>query len=122
MKTILLADDDQMILDLYNLKFTKAGFNVVLVSEGAEVLSKVKENSPSVILLDRRLGDADGMELLKTLRSTDFAKNTPIILLSNQDPTNEELLKLKSLGHAEYLVKEKIDLNELVEKTKTLCV
>src|SRR5438105_2505171 len=98
MKTLVLADDDQMILDLYNMKFTKAGFKVVLVSDAASALSETKTQMPAAILLDRRLGADDGMQVLKSLRTDESTKNIPVLLLSNQDPTAEELSELAALG------------------------
>jgi DNA-binding response OmpR family regulator len=120
MDTLLIADDDQQILDLYQMKFTKAGFGVVMVSEADKVLEQAKAVKPAAILLDHRLGEGDGMEIFKQIRATEQTKNIPVLLLSNQDATAEELETIKTLGNAEYIIKEKIDLNDLVSKIKKL--
>jgi DNA-binding response OmpR family regulator len=118
MKTLLVADDDFMILDLYKMKFSKVGYQVVLVSNPTEVVGRIKEVKPALVLLDRRFGEGDGLEILKQLRLLPEAKTLPVFLLSNQDPNAEELTTLKALGGCEYLVKEKIELNDLVAKVK----
>lgn len=116
MKTILLVDDDQMIIDLYHMKFTKLGYNVLTSSEPATVPQLIQDNHPALLLLDRRMGEVDGLDVFKSLRAQDFGKLLPVIILSNQDPTPEEFAMVKSLGHCDYLIKEKIDLNELGKK------
>lgn len=116
MKTLLIVDDDPMITDLYNMKFTKLGYTVVICTEAAEVMPKIQEIHPALVLLDRRLGEADGIDILKNLRQQEFGKTLPVIVLSNLDPTPEEFALVKSLGHCEYLIKEKIDLNDLGKK------
>src|SRR5947209_2574642 len=98
MITLLLADDDQMITDMYKMKFTKLGFNVVIVSDPAEIMAKIEQSQPALVLLDRRMGEADGLDSLKALRQTEFGKSLPVIVLSNQDPTAEEFALVKGLG------------------------
>jgi len=120
MAEILLADDDQMLRDLYQLKFSKAGHNIVLAQDAREALARITETKPDVILLDRRLGEDDGLLLLGKIRQMESVKNVPALLLSNQDPTAEDLAEIKKLAPAEYVIKEKIELNDLVRKVSEL--
>ena len=80
------------------------------------MLAYLAAQKPDIILLDRRLGDQDGMALLGELRKTENGKTVPVIMLTNMDPTLEDLATVKQLAPAEYIVKEKIELNDLVKK------
>ena len=120
MKTILVVDDDQMMLELYQMKFTHLGYNVAVVSDPAEFMTAVLNNKPALIFLDRRLGQADGLDLLKVLRKQEAGKSLPVIMLSNLDPTAEEFAAVKDLGPSEYLIKEHVDLKDLGAKVKAL--
>lgn len=120
MANILLADDDQMLLDLYKLKFTKAGHKLFTAQDAGEVLEQLKILKPDVLLLDRRLGDSDGLELLGQIRQTENGKTVPAIILTNMDPSLEDYAKVKQHSPAEYLIKEKTDLNDLVKKVSGL--
>ena len=120
MANILLADDDQILIDLYQLKFTKAGHKIAFANDSQEALAKVASQKPDIIFLDRRLGDQDGLALLGEIRKTANGKTIPIIMLTNMDPTAEDYSKVKQYAPTEYLIKGKVDLNDLVKKVKLL--
>ena len=119
MKTILVVDDDQMLLEMYQMKFSRLGYNLQIVSEPQNLLQEIEKSKPAIILLDRRLGNVDGLQLLKNIRRSP-AKDTPAFLLTNMEPTAEEMATVKALGNTEYLIKEHNDLNTLSEKIKNL--
>lgn len=120
MANILLADDDEMLLDLYQMKFGKSGHKVAAVREYKEVLPQIESAKPDVVLLDRRLGAQDGLALLAEIRKSANGKNIPVIVLTNMDPTLEDIAAVRQLGPAEYLIKEKVELNDLVKKVSEL--
>ncbi len=115
MAKILLADDDEMMVDLYKMKLGKAGFDLAVAALPEEVWPILEREDVSLVLMDRRLGSGDGLQVAEQIRAMEKYANTPIIFLSNQDPTGEDMEKIDRLGHAEYLVKEHIDLAELVK-------
>lgn len=112
---ILFADDDPMMRDLYSMKFKKLGYEIFLANDAKEALGLFKANQPDVLLLDRRLGEDDGLILLKQIRSEPGVKIIPAIIFSNQDATAEDLATIKQYPLTQYLVKEKIDLNDLAK-------
>lgn len=113
MATILIADDDPILMDLYRLKFTKKGHEVREAPSREKLLSELKDKAPDLILLDRRLNDADGLELLSEIRTQDNGKAVPVFLLTNMEPTPEDLATVKKLEPAKYLIKERVDLDDL---------
>ncbi len=85
MKTILLAEDDPFIMDIYSRQFRKDGFKVDAAKDGQMVLEKIKNTYPDLLILDINMPKINGCEVLKTLRSDPKTKNLKIIVLSNYD-------------------------------------
>ena len=80
MGTILLIDDDKSLLRVteYNLK--DAGFDVVCAESGAVGLDKFRSTSPSLVITDIKLGDINGLEVLKAVK--DESPDTPVIMIT----------------------------------------
>lgn len=118
--TILLADDDPLIISLYQTKFKKLGYDLIIATDGDEALQKAKEAKADIILLDRMLPNIDGLEVLENLRQMPETKNLPVLILTNRDPGSDELEKAKKLGALDYLIKERIDLGVLASRIKEI--
>ncbi|MGE5392823.1 MAG: response regulator [Candidatus Saccharibacteria bacterium] len=120
MANILIADDDPILMDLYRLKFTKKN-HVVRPAPNREALFKeLKGQKPDIILLDRRLGESDGLELLAEIRKEDQSKSVPVFMLTNMEPSAEDIATVEKLGPAKYFIKERVDLddlNKVIEET-----
>ena len=119
MKKILVAEDDKFLANALRVKFTKASFEVKLVTDGVEAIEALKTFTPDVILLDLIMPKKDGFEVLKELRGNQNWKNIPVVVASNLGQ-KEDADKAKSLGAREYLVKTDLSIGEIVEKVKTL--
>lgn len=80
MPRLLIADGDANLRDFLQEELTYAGFSVVTVCNGAEVIDAIAEPTFDVILLDLSLPGMDGIELIKTLKKT--GPNIPILGLT----------------------------------------
>jgi CheY-like chemotaxis protein len=110
---ILIVDDDSFLRDMYKVKFESNGFSVVLVSNGTDALSKLREGlEPDVILLDIIMPTMDGLELLKELNNENLIKNSVVVMLTNQAESEEEAMKLGAKG---FIVKAMAIPSEVVE-------
>src|SRR5690348_7522508 len=67
-KTILIVEDDPILQEMYNDKFTKVGFVVLTAANGQEGLEKTLSQKPDIILLDLMMPIMDGKVMLKKLR------------------------------------------------------
>jgi len=67
MARILIVDDEDNILKLYRSEFEDEGCEVMTATSGVEALSLVRESEPDLLILDIRLGDESGLELLRQL-------------------------------------------------------
>ncbi len=111
---IMIVDDDHLLLNMYQTKFSGKGFDVVSVSNGSSALDRLREGfSPDIILLDIIMPNMDGLELLKIIRNEKLAKNSVIVMLTNQADSEDEARKLGVDG---FLVKAFSIPSEVVDK------
>ena len=89
--TIMLADDDPFILELYMAKLKREGFDVYTVGDGEEALLKIDSVRPDLIILDMNMPRIDGLEVLRYIRTSSDRKDMPVIVLSNA--VTESMLK-----------------------------
>ncbi len=98
---VLVVDDDVSIRDLFGKILRKAGYTVETSETGKEALEKIRKDSPNVLLLDVRLPDMSGTELL--LRTADSNETVKIIVTGF---SSEEVGKRAAdFGADDYLVK-----------------
>lgn len=116
---VYLVDDDRFLLDLYAVKFRNAGHDVSVFSSGEDLLTALRKEgtaSPDVILLDLIMPGIGGFEALETIRKENLAKNTKIIILSNQgrDADTERAKQLLVDG---YIIKASAIPSEVFSET-----
>lgn len=121
-KTILLVEDDQILIRMYTRKFENEGFKVLAAYDGGEGLKMLQESTPkpNIILLDVMLPKMNGFELLEKIKADQETKNIPVILLTNLGGGQEDREKGQKLGAADYLVKSDLTPAQIVEKVKAL--
>src|SRR3954449_6844923 len=79
---VLVADDDADILSLVSLRLEKAGYDVVSATDGREAFEVVREQRPDAAILDVRMPEMDGLELIRTIRADEQSKDMLLIALS----------------------------------------
>ena len=119
MKHILLVEDDPFLIDIYNTKLEEAGFSVQTASDGDDVIEKLKEQKPDLLILDIVLPHIDGWEVLSKIKSTPEMEDLKVIILSNLGQ-KEEVEKGLELGATKYLIKAHHTPREVVEEIKKL--
>lgn len=120
-KNILIIEDDKFLRKLIDKKLTEEGLGVSKVANGKEGLKTAKEKKPDLILLDLVLPGMNGFEVLSQLKkdSEESIRKIPVIVLSNLGQ-KEEVEKGMNLGAADYLVKARFTLEEIIEKINTI--
>jgi DNA-binding response OmpR family regulator len=79
MKTILVVDDEENILQLYRDELTECGYRVVTARNATEALERVREERPHLVTLDIRLENSvDGIEVLRKIKEID--RTIPVII------------------------------------------
>ena len=117
MTKIAIVEDDQVINQMYRMKFEAAGFEVATASDGEAGVRLVKKLHPDMILLDLQMPHMNGAEALEIIRSTKGLEETPVIILTNLG--EEEAPKsLKSLKIHSYIVKADLTPSQVVARVK----
>jgi DNA-binding response OmpR family regulator len=114
--TLLLADDDATIVDSLAPFLERAGFHVLLASDGASALERVHSHQPNLVILDVLMPRMDGREVLRRLRHEN--NWTPTILLTQVGESAERALALEE-GADDYLNKP-FDPHELLARIRAV--
>lgn len=110
---ILVVDDEQGIREALGRKLQREGFEVVLAEDGAGALRAFHSARPDLVVLDIVMaGGMDGYTVCRRIR--DLA-DTPIIMLSAQAITEDDVVEGLNAGADEYLIKP-VRLNEFVAR------
>lgn len=112
---IALVDDNKNILTSVAITLENAGFEVTQFSDGAYALENFSKSMPDLIILDIKMPNMDGIEVLHNLRKF---SNVPVIFLTSKDEEVEELLTLK-MG-ADDFIKKPFSQNLLIERIKAV--
>ncbi len=85
MKRVLIADDSETILLLMRTRLELAGYTVETAGDGQEVIERVGESEPDLLLLDAMMPRKSGIEALRELRAAGC--ETPALIVSaHQNP------------------------------------
>jgi len=100
---------------MYLLGLTSAGYDVTLATDGLQALEEMRSRRPDLVLLDIRLPNMDGLEVLAAVREDEALRSTPIVVLTNFGE-QETIREAKSLGAVEYLNKSSVTPGELARR------
>lgn len=114
---VLLIEDEEMLANMYEVKFQNEGFELIKALDGSQGLKLAQENTPDFILLDIIMPKMDGFAVLKNLKEDPKTQNVPVILLTNLGQ-EEDIERGKKLGAVGYLVKANITPAEVVAEVK----
>lgn len=114
---VLIVDDEQAIREALGRKLQRDGFEVVLAEDGASGLRAFHSERPDLVVLDIIMaGGMDGLTVCRRIR--DLAE-TPIMMLSAQAITEDDVIEGLNAGADEYLIKP-IRLNEFIARINAL--
>ena len=115
--TIMLVDDSTSTLMVVQAYLEDAGYrDFVATSDSTRAVSMVRDENPDLLLLDIRMPEVSGFDILKALRQTDETRHLPIIVLTSSDDSETKLTALR-LGATDFLSKP-VDPSELVLRVR----
>lgn len=82
---VLIVDDDAAIRQILNFTLRRAGYEVVQMHDGREVLTAALEHEPGLILLDLHMPHTSGLSALQQLRQEPRTRHIPVVALSGAD-------------------------------------
>ena len=110
MAKILIVDDEEHIRYLYSEELTEAGYEVITAESGYKLLEKIENEKPDLIVLDIKMVDYNGLDLLQDIRNNFY--DLPVVLCTAYDTFKEDM---KSIAADFYVIKS-FDLSELKNK------
>lgn len=103
-KTIMAVDDDELVIALICHRLDREGYNVVPFSNGATAFAAAPKVLPDLVILDVKMPEMDGLELLERLRRIPALEKTPIVMLTSMG-SEADVVRGLSLGADDYIVK-----------------
>lgn len=110
MAKILIVDDEENIRYLYSEELKTDGYEVITAESGHKLLERIEKERPDIILLDIKMADYDGLDLLQDIRNKYY--NLPVILCTAYDSYKSDV---KTIAADSYVIKS-FDLTELKKK------
>jgi DNA-binding response OmpR family regulator len=102
--TVLVVDDEPDVVDLVRYHLHRAGFDVLIASNGPSGLRTATESMPDAIVLDIMMPQMTGIEVCKALRTSSQTSTIPILMLTAKAEPAERIAGLE-LGVDDYITK-----------------
>jgi len=100
--TVLVVDDEPNIARGIQVIFEKEGYRVITASSGTEALLKVKEENPSLVMLDILMPGLSGIETLRCIKALN--KDIPVVMVTAVK-SDEESKAAMEAGAYDYVIK-----------------
>lgn len=111
-KKILIFDDDTIILEVVSIIFTDGGYDVEISETSHDILQRVADFQPDLILMDNWIPNIGGVEATKLLKSTEEFKHIPVIYVT----ANNDIAHLANSAKADDYIAKPFDLEDLEQK------
>ncbi|MFQ5952118.1 MAG: ATP-binding protein [Candidatus Omnitrophota bacterium] len=93
---ILVVDDDEVFLDFCDKLLRKNEYEVLRAMTGADGIEKIRSEHPDLVVLDMRLPDVNGYEVIGRLRSEKDISNIPVLAVSGYTEELEKIEKIET--------------------------
>ncbi|MGH2956532.1 MAG: response regulator [Solirubrobacterales bacterium] len=101
---VLVADDEQDILELIRMVLEEEGYEVIAVSDGVEALRTANQRRPDLCVLDVMMPGVDGYDVTRVLKRDEELRRIPVVLLTARTEP-ENVARGREAGADEYLSK-----------------
>jgi CheY-like chemotaxis protein len=118
MATILTVEDEESQRKAICNTLIQNGYSILEAENGVQGLEIALSKHPDVILLDVRMPKMDGITLMNELRKDPWGAKANIIILTNYDPSDAQLIQLTKGLPTYFLIKSDSTLSSIVEKVK----
>ncbi len=120
-KKIMIVEDDRFLSFLMKARLEKEGFTVIQVFDGEEAINALRQERPSLVILDLIMPKVTGFEVLKMISITPQLAGLPVVIVSNL-AQDSDIEKARAFGAKEYFVKVRVSIDDLVGKIKALVI
>jgi CheY-like chemotaxis protein len=113
--TVLFAEDDPSVAQMYKVSLELAGYQVYVASDGLMALEMARRYLPNIMFLDIRMPKMDGLTVLETLRRDPLTTRIPTVILSNWNE-KEQVERSTRLGGLDHLTKSQTTPAHLIRE------
>ena len=123
-KRILVVDDKNELLHLMRRVLEDEQYQVYILQEGREAFAWVKNQLPDLLILDLKLGDISGQDILKQLKNDHVTAEIPVIVYTAAFFEADEVARLIEDGPQHYrnvrLLKKPFELDTLLDEVELM--
>lgn len=113
MSKVMIVEDDDGLREIYGIRLTAEGYEVVSARDGEEALAVAIKERPDLIVSDVMMPKISGFDMLDILRSTPETRNIRIIMMTALS-SDDQRERGENLGADRYLVKSQVGIEDVV--------
>ena len=113
MAKILLVEDDQSLREIYGIRLTAEGYEIVPAGDGEQALALAVKKKPDLIISDVMMPKISGFDMLDILRSTPETKDIKVIMMTALS-SEDQRERGEALGANRFLVKSQVGIEDVV--------
>jgi DNA-binding response OmpR family regulator len=111
--TVLIAEDDESIREMYSAAFSAAGISVITATDGNQCFELALNHHPDAILVDIIMPKLNGHEAVSKIRMDSWGKTAKIIFLTNMSDAENVVLAVEERSE-EYIIKANTSPKEVI--------
>ncbi len=113
MSKVMVVEDDASLREIYSIRITAEGYEVVSAGDGEEALAVAVREKPDLILSDVMMPKISGFDMLDILRSTPETANIKVIMMTALS-ADDQRQRGERLGANRYLVKSQVGIEDVI--------
>ena len=113
MSKVMVVEDDASLREIYSIRITAEGYDVVSAGDGEEALAVAVREKPDLILSDVMMPKISGFDMLDILRSTPETANIKVIMMTALS-AEDQRQRGERLGANRYLVKSQVGIEDVI--------
>lgn len=113
MTKIMLVEDDQKLREIYGIRLTAEGYELVSAGDGEEALALAVTEKPDLVISDVMMPKISGFDMLDILRSTPETANIKVIMMTALS-SEDQRERGEALGADKYLVKSQVGIEDVI--------
>ncbi|MBQ9485024.1 response regulator [Candidatus Saccharibacteria bacterium] len=113
MSKVMVVEDDAALREIYSIRITAEGYEVVSAGDGEEALAMAVREKPDLILSDVMMPKISGFDMLDILRATPETANIKVVMMTALS-SDDQRQRGERLGADRYLVKSQVGIEDVV--------
>ena len=113
MSKVMVVEDDASLREIYSIRITAEGYEVVSAGDGEEALAVAVREKPDLILSDVMMPKISGFDMLDILRSTPETANIKVVMMTALS-AEDQRQRGERLGANRYLVKSQVGIEDVI--------